>query len=143
MTAYLLGALCVVLAYLIGAIPFAYLVVYAAKGVDIRTVGSGNVGATNAGRVLGFRYFVIVFLLDLAKGLLPTLGLPRLVTAATGQTVPGLDVFVAIAAILGHNFPVYLRFKGGKGVATSLGAVSALDALASLAAAVGFATSLG
>ena len=130
MTASILAVLA---AYLLGAIPFAYLVVYAVKRVDIRTVGSGNVGATNAGRVLGFKYFALVFVLDLLKGLLPTLFFPRLVAQASGSSVDSLRVFVALAAILGHNFPIYLRFKGGKGVATSLGAVFALDAIASAA----------
>ena len=142
MNAPLPAILAVAAAYLIGAIPFAYVVVRAVKGIDIRTVGSGNVGATNAGRLLGFRYFVAVFLLDLLKGLLPTLLLPRLVAQATGHAVPGLVVLVAMATILGHNFPVYLRFKGGKGVATSLGAVFALDAVASVAAAAGFVATL-
>jgi len=142
MNPYLPAGLAVVAAYLIGAIPFAYLVVRAVKGVDIRTVGSGNVGATNAGRLLGFRYFVIVFLLDVAKGLLPTLGLPRLAAQLAGRQIPGLVVLVALAAILGHNFPAYLRFKGGKGVATSLGAACALDAVASAASAAGFVASL-
>ena len=142
MIPYLPAGLAVIAAYFIGAIPFAYLVVLAVKGVDIRTVGSGNVGATNAGRVLGFRYFVIVFLLDVMKGLLPTLGLPRLAAHAAGREFPGLVVLVALATILGHNFPVYLRFRGGKGVATSLGAAFALDAVASAAAAAGFVASL-
>src|SRR3954468_15758840 len=114
----LVATLAVVVAYLIGAIPFAYLVVYWAKGIDIRTVGSGNVGATNVGRVLGFRYFLLVFALDVLKGLLPTLGIPRAV-AAEGFGVPALPVLVALATILGHNFPIYLKFRGGKGVATS------------------------
>ena len=64
------------LGYLIGAIPFGYLVFYAAKGIDIRTVGSGNIGATNVGRNLGFRYFLLVFALDVLKGFVPTAGLP-------------------------------------------------------------------
>jgi glycerol-3-phosphate acyltransferase PlsY len=131
MLSYLLAILFVALAYLIGAIPVAYLVVYAVKRVDIRTVGSGNVGATNAGRYLGFRYFLLVFLLDLAKGLIPTLSFPVLLAEATGQHLHGLDVFVALATILGHNYPVYLKFRGGKGVATSLGALCALDTAAS------------
>jgi glycerol-3-phosphate acyltransferase PlsY len=130
--------LAVLAAYFMGAIPFAYLVVYAVKRVDIRTLGSGNVGATNAGRVLGFKYFVLVFVLDLAKGLLPTLYFPRLVAYVANSGVPSLAVFVALATIMGHNFPIYLRFKGGKGVATSLGAVFALDPIASAAAFVAF-----
>src|SRR5262249_35141917 len=120
------------------AIPFAYLVVYAVKRVDIRTVGSGNVGATNAGRVLGFRFFVLVFLLDLLKGLLPTLLFPIAVRRLTGSAPPELPVFAALATILGHTFPTFRRFKGGKGVATSLGAVGALDPIASLATFVAF-----
>ncbi|HEX8203652.1 MAG TPA: glycerol-3-phosphate 1-O-acyltransferase PlsY [Isosphaeraceae bacterium] len=142
MTTLALAVLAVVVAYSLGAIPFGYLVAYRVKGIDIRTVGSGNVGATNVGRVLGFRFFVLVFAFDVLKGLLPTLGLPRAVTALAGREVPALAVLVALAAILGHNFPVYLKFRGGKGVATSLGALSALDPVASGAAAVGFVTFL-
>jgi glycerol-3-phosphate acyltransferase PlsY len=108
------------------------------KGIDIRTVGSGNVGATNAGRVLGFKYFLLVFVLDLLKGLLPVVWVPWLVVKISARPVPELGVFVALAAILGHNFPVYLKFKGGKGVATSLGAFLALDPTASVAAVVAF-----
>lgn len=136
--ALLLSALSVALAYVIGSIPFGFLVARWGRGIDIRTVGSGNVGATNVGRILGFRYFVLVMLLDLFKGLGPTLGFPIAVEAMTGQAVPVLAVPVALAAILGHNFSVFLRFKGGKGVATSLGAVIALDPVAALAAAVAF-----
>ena len=69
-------------AYLVGSIPFGYLVAYWVKGIDIRTVGSGNLGATNVGRTLGFRYFLLVLLLDLLKGFLPTLGFPWLVEPA-------------------------------------------------------------
>ncbi len=126
------------LGYMIGAIPFGYLVFHAARGIDIRTVGSGNIGATNVGRNLGFRYFLLVFALDVLKGFVPTAGLPpglkRLGMAATVD----LPVFIAIATVLGHNFPVYLGFKGGKGVATSLGALLALEPIACAAAVVGF-----
>jgi glycerol-3-phosphate acyltransferase PlsY len=134
-----LSALLVTVAYLVGAIPFGYLTAKWLKGIDIRTVGSGNIGATNVGRVLGFRYFLLVFALDMAKGLLPTWGFPRLVPALTGRAAPPeLAVLVGLATILGHNFPVYLKFKGGKGVATSLGALLALDPVAGVASAVGF-----
>lgn len=128
--------------HLIGAIPFAYLLVLWIKGIDVRTVGSGNVGATNAARVLGGPFFFVVFLLDFFKGFLPTWGLPLLVRRWSGPEEPWLPVLVAVAAILGHNFPVYLRFRGGKGVATSLGALSALDPVACGAAVVGFGLSL-
>ena len=136
------SVLAVLAAYLIGAIPFGFLIFYRVKKVDIRTVGSGNIGATNVGRNLGFRYFVLVFLLDMLKGLLPTLLIPRAVEVLFGAAPPDLRVLVALATIIGHNFPVYLGFKGGKGVATSLGAVAALDPAASLAAVLGFGTSL-
>jgi len=129
---------CLLATYLVGSIPSGLLIARWFGGVDIRTVGSGNIGATNVGRVLGFRFFVVVFLLDYLKGFLPTLYLPPLAARASGQGLPDLPVGVAVAAIVGHNFPVYLKFKGGKGVATSLGAVSALDPLASVAAASGF-----
>jgi acyl-phosphate glycerol 3-phosphate acyltransferase len=135
-----LQLLAVVVAYLIGAIPFGYLIGRWVGGVDVRTVGSGNIGATNVGRVLGFRFFVFVFLLDMLKGLLPTLGcrlaLDRLGAGAAGASY--LPVLVALATILGHNFPVYLHFRGGKGVATSFGALLALDPVAMVAAGVAF-----
>ena len=129
-------------AYLLGSIPFGLLVARWFGKVDIRTVGSGNIGATNVGRVLGFRFFVVVFVLDFLKGFLPTLYLPVLASQSTGRDLPDLPVLVAVAAILGHNFPVFLKFKGGKGVATSLGAVFALDAVASVASATGFVSFL-
>src|SRR5438309_5697891 len=90
--------LSVAAAYLIGAVPFAYVIVRLRKGIDIRTVGSGNVGATNAGRVLGRKYFFLIFLLDLLKGVLPTVVARYLVS----WTIPDLPVLVALAAILGH-----------------------------------------
>lgn len=130
----LAAALALALAYLVGSIPFGYLIGRWVGKVDIRTVGSGNIGATNVGRVLGFRFFVAVFALDFAKGYLPTRFLP----GPLAPGAPDLPVGVAVAAILGHNFPIFLGFKGGKGVATSLGAVWALDWVASLAAATGF-----
>jgi len=132
----LASTLAILAAYLIGAIPFGYAIYYARRGEDIRKVGSGNIGATNVGRQLGFRYFVIIFILDVAKGLLPTLYFPLLAQKATGQPIHDLPVLVALATILGHNFPVYLKFQGGKGVATSLGALFALDAVASSATLV-------
>lgn len=136
------AALLLLPAHLIGALPCAYLVVRWRKGIDIRTVGSGNVGATNAGRVLGFRYFLLVFALDFLKGFLPTWGLPRLLERVDPPVAAWLPVAIAVATILGHNFPVYLKFRGGKGVATSLGALTALDPIASGAGLLGFIVSL-
>ncbi len=136
---YLWGATAGLLAYLVGSIPTAYLLVRLLRGVDIRQVGSGNVGATNAARVLGLRFFPVVFLIDLAKGLAPTLALPQAAERLHGGAIAGLPVLVAVGAIVGHNFPIFLGFRGGKGVATSLGAVTALDPWASLAAGLAFA----
>ncbi len=135
--------LAVLAAYLVGSIPFGYLVAYRVKGIDIRTVGSGNLGATNVGRILGFRYFLLVFVLDMLKGFLPTMGFPFLIEQLGGSRQPDLPVVVALAAILGHTFPVYLKFRGGKGVATSVGAVLALDPISCAASVVAFGAALG
>jgi glycerol-3-phosphate acyltransferase PlsY len=137
-TSLALSALGVLAAYLIGSIPFGYLITYWKKGIDIRTVGSGNLGATNVGRELGFRYFLLVLFLDQSKGFLPTLAARILESQHLGSWPPDLPVLVALAAILGHTFPIYLRFRGGKGVATSLGAVLALDPISCAVAIVVF-----
>jgi len=131
-------ALAVLGAYLAGSIPFGYLITYWVKGIDIRTAGSGNLGATNVGRTLGFRYFLLVLTLDLLKGFLPTIGFPRIANSLTGSHSADLPVLVALAAILGHTFPVYLKFRGGKGVATSLGGVLALDPISCAVAVAAF-----
>jgi glycerol-3-phosphate acyltransferase PlsY len=130
-------------AYLIGAIPFGYLAARWAAGIDIRKHGSGNIGATNVGRVLGTKFFFLVFVLDLLKGLIPV-GLAMLVQtrysdpSAYDQTqVWYLPEAAGLAAILGHMFPIYLGFRGGKGVATSIGV---LLVLAPFALFVGLAT---
>jgi glycerol-3-phosphate acyltransferase PlsY len=127
-------AFAVAASFAAGSIPFGPLIAKAVGRVDLRTVGSGNVGATNVGRALGLRWFVAVLLLDAAKGALPVLLLPR----ALGR--PGdewLAVGCAVAAVLGHVFSPFLGFRGGKGVATAAGAVAAASPLvAGLGAAV-------
>jgi acyl-phosphate glycerol 3-phosphate acyltransferase len=112
--------------YLVGAIPFGYLV-GRWRGVNIFQQGSGNIGATNVGRVLGRRFGILVFLLDFAKGALPVLAALRL-AAVTETSVPpeALGAAAGLAAFLGHLFPVYLRFRGGKGVATGAGVIAVL-----------------
>ena len=110
------AAIAVVAAYLIGTIPNAIMVARA-KGVDITSVGSGNPGASNIGRALGFRYFVLVFVLDAAKGLVPTL------VMVGNRPVAYL---CGAAAILGHVYPATRRFHGGKGLATGAGVLLAL-----------------
>lgn len=115
-------------AYLLGSIPFG-LLIGLARGVDIRESGSGNVGATNAGRVLGKGWGLLCFLLDVLKGLVPTLGYGLWAGLAGITTEPGESrtlealawMAVAAAAVFGHVFPIWLKFKGGKGVATGLG----------------------
>ncbi len=121
-------------AYLYGSVPFGYLAAKLIKGVDIRTTGSGNIGATNAARVLGFRFFPLIFLLDVSKGLLPVLAARALVPAGA-HSPPPLVVGTGLAAIVGHVFPLYLGFKGGKAVATSTGVFLVLSTWALLIAA--------
>jgi len=117
----MLTVLLVVAAYLIGAIPFG-LLLGLARGVDVRQHGSGNIGATNVGRVLGRGWGKLCLALDILKGLLPT-GAAGLLLRE-GEPDVGLLLrwlAVGLAAVLGHVFPIYLRFRGGKGVATTIG----------------------
>src|SRR4051794_39210345 len=111
------------ISYVLGSIPFG-LLVGLSKGVDPRTAGSGNIGATNVGRLLGGRYFAIVFALDFLKGLIPTLAASWVVHrhgAEQGTMIYALWLAIGFATILGHMFSIFLAFKGGKGVATSTG----------------------
>src|SRR5579884_255026 len=114
------------LSYLAGAIPFGYLIARW-RGVDILKQGSGNIGATNVGRVLGRPFGILVFLLDFAKGAAPAL-IAKWCASTQELDLPTdcLPVAAAVAAFLGHLYPIYLRFRGGKGVATATGAVSVL-----------------
>lgn len=127
--------LCAV-AYLCGSIPFGLLVAKWFRGIDLRQHGSRNIGATNVGRVLGSKWGILVLLLDALKGLLPTLLLPPL-AAEPGRL--HLQVGCGIAAILGHMFPCWLAFRGGKGVATSLGVILVLAPWGTLTALLAFA----
>ena len=106
-------------AYLLGSVPTGYLLGYFA-GVDVRRAGSGNVGATNVARVAGKWLGLLTLLGDAAKGFAPVFIALRMDLGA------GLTGFVALAAFLGHLYPIFLKFKGGKGVATALGALSVL-----------------
>jgi glycerol-3-phosphate acyltransferase PlsY len=114
-----LDALAVVVAYLVGAIPFGVLVSRAFYGTDIRSAGSGNIGAANALRTLGRRGAVAVLALDTLKGFAPTL-------AAAALGGPVVAALAALAAVVGHCFSPFLGFRGGKGVATYFGALFAL-----------------
>jgi glycerol-3-phosphate acyltransferase PlsY len=117
--------LSVIFAYLLGSVPTGYILGSLA-GVDVRKAGSGNVGATNVARVVGKRHGIFTLVADIAKGLVPVvialhLGLTSAATALVG-----------VAAFLGHLYPVFLRFQGGKGVATALGVFLGLSPWATL-----------
>jgi len=116
-----------VAAYLLGAVPFALILGKAVSKTDVRSVGSGNVGATNLARVAGWRWGGICLALDFLKGFLPAL-VGRLWFQADLALLH--SIVWGLAAILGHIFPIYLRFKGGKGVATSFGVVAAVSPIA-------------
>lgn len=133
---FALGAAFVV-AYLIGSLPFGFLIARYVAGVDIRQSGSGNIGATNVARVLGKKLGLAVLVLDCLKGALPTAALPWLLSDSAGLRLH-LAVVSGTAAILGHMFPCWLKFRGGKGVATALGVALALAPLSTAAAFVVF-----
>jgi acyl phosphate:glycerol-3-phosphate acyltransferase len=124
--AILLGL--IVPAYLLGSVPFG-LIVARTRGIDPRMGGSGNIGATNVGRLLGAKFFAIVFTLDLFKGLVPMIAAGLVLRRFIGDPRAyqpadyGLWLLAGFAAIAGHMFSVLLRFKGGKGVATSTGVI--------------------
>jgi len=148
--------ICCALAYLIGAIPFSWLFVRVLKGVDLRTVGSGNLGSTNAMRVLGVRWGLVIQVLDILKGWVPVYAagyfkIEAMEVLWTGEeninyvlNAPLLfehaTLLIGLCAVLGHMFPIYMKFRGGKGVNTSLGVFLALAPKAALfALAVGLA----
>jgi len=110
------------ISYLVGSIPTAYLFGKMLKGIDIRTVGSGNVGATNALRILGRKAGITVLLLDILKGFVTVVFLGNFFSDQT-LLLPAQDLrlLMGLACICGHNWTVFLRFKGGKGIATTFG----------------------
>lgn len=130
-------AVAVLGSYLLGSIPFGYLV-GKIGGIDIRKIGSGNIGATNVVRVLGKRYGYPVFVLDFLKGF----GAVKISISIATDAWPEwgspeiFGVLAAVASVIGHSFPVWLKFRGGKGVATSAGALFGLVPLAALIAVV-------
>ena len=116
-----------VVAYMLGSIPFG-LIIGKMKGIDIRKYGSGNIGTSNVGRILGKKAAIATLLGDGLKGLLPVL-LARVVIGGN----PGMLTATGIAAIVGHNWPIWLKFRGGKGVTTSYGAFLGIAWLPALA----------
>lgn len=152
-----------ILAYLVGSIPFGLLLGKAIKGIDIRDHGSGNIGATNVLRIVGKKWGILCLFLDFLKGFLPVVLATNLVRAGAesaavplpflaGLTEPlaadqqfmvhCLHVATALASILGHNYSVFLRFHGGKGIATSAGVLVALMPLVLACMLVVFCLSL-
>ena len=110
------------LGYLFGSCPTGYLLVRLLKGEDIRKFGSGNIGATNVSRVLGKKWAIFTALTDMFKG-----GLAILITMAMGHDGAALLSAVGAMSVIGHNFPVWIGFRGGKGVATSFGVIAFFD----------------
>lgn len=123
-------ALWFVLTYLLGSVPTSYWVARAFGGIDLRTFGSGNLGATNLYRAMGWKAAVPVALFDVAKGAIPVA-----VFAPTAGGAPWLPVALGITAVVGHVYSVFVRFKGGKGVATAAGVVIVLAPVAFLTCA--------
>ncbi len=113
--------LALVAAYLLGSLPFGYIMTKMLHKTDIRNYGSGNIGATNVLRVYGWRSALPVFILDLAKGLV------AVILARAVSDVPAIFLAAGFLAMFGHSFPVYLKFRGGKAVATSIGVLLALS----------------
>ena len=128
----MIALLALVCAFLVGSVPTG-VIVARAKGVDLRRVGSGNIGATNVGRALGKKWAFLVLVADAGKGALPVL--------LFGQILPSpwLPALGGLCAVLGQVFSIFLRGRGGKGVATSLGAGVALAPLPALACGLVFA----
>jgi len=111
-----------VLSYLLGSVPFGFLTAYLVKGIDIRKFGSGNIGATNVVRIVGKPWGILVFVLDFLKGLAAPAIAAYLIQGQANLTI----MLAAVLVVCGHNWTIFLKFKGGKGVATSLGALTAL-----------------
>ncbi len=107
--------------YLIGSIPFAYIITKTARGIDIRNFGSGNPGATNVFRVAGKTYGLITLMFDFLKGLITVS-----VTKLFYPDLISISIICGLLSIIGHNWPVWLKFRGGKGFATSLGVLLGL-----------------
>jgi glycerol-3-phosphate acyltransferase PlsY len=120
----MIGPLTTLLAYFLGSIPFGYVIVRWQKGIDVRGTGSGSIGATNVMRNLGIAGFLVTFVLDVGKGT----GAVLLARQLTGQSSTWTAA-AAVAAVCGHCFPVWLKFRGGKGVATGVGVFIALAPL--------------
>jgi acyl phosphate:glycerol-3-phosphate acyltransferase len=114
------------LSYLLGSIPWGYFLLHWQRGIDIREYGSGRTGMSNVLRTAGGRVATVVLLLDLGKGVLAVLLAREIIGTTSGEVVAGL------LALMGHNWPVFLKFRGGRGIATGLGSLSIMAPLAAV-----------
>ena len=120
-------ALAIGVGYLAGSIPFGWIAGKATRGIDVRDFGSGATGATNVLRTLGVKSFLLVLVADALKGYIPVLAMWYIAEPHVGSdTAHGLQVAAGVAAIIGHDWPLYIGWRGGKGVATSYGAMAGL-----------------
>ncbi len=140
---FLIAVLIIAGAYFLGAIPIAYLLVKSKTNIDIREVGSGNVGATNAARVLGNEWFVFLTLLDALKGAIPCLVMIIIFHTRFREVAPFARQFAVVlaglAAIVGHTLTPYLNFRGGKGMAAAAGVFVVISPITALALITFFA----
>ncbi|MGO4370995.1 glycerol-3-phosphate 1-O-acyltransferase PlsY [Paenibacillus sp. YIM B09110] len=125
------GVIAVVLSYLLGSVSFSIVIAKWVKGIDIRQHGSGNAGATNTLRVLGKGPGILVFLLDIAKGIAAVW-----IGHGLGGDNEWIPVLSGLAAIIGHNWPIWFKFKGGKGIATTVGVIATLAFVPAICAGV-------
>ncbi|MGE3316317.1 MAG: glycerol-3-phosphate 1-O-acyltransferase PlsY [Planctomycetaceae bacterium] len=128
------ASLAALLSYLVGSLPFGLILAKLVRGIDIREHGSKNIGATNVARVVGAKWGAVVLVLDALKGALPVWLIPGLLRASDSPGSLHLQVICGITAMLGHMFPLWLGFRGGKGVATAAGIVLVLAPIASAVA---------
>lgn len=125
--------------YFLGAIPFGLIIGKLVRGIDIREYGSGNIGFTNVLRNVGAKAGAVTLVCDIGKGAIPTLLAAVIVGDSTAEIGPftlddqGAQVIAAVAAVIGHNWSIYLKFQGGKGVDTTLGGLIAMSPLVGLA----------
>ncbi len=124
----------ILLSYLSGAIPFAYVIGKIFKGIDIRKYGSGNLGSTNAFRVLGIGYGILVQILDIAKGLFVVMVLSNIMydhlpfsNVTPFEDITLIKIIAGVSAVIGHTFSIFVGFKGGKGINTALGMLISLS----------------
>ena len=117
----------VLASYFLGAIPFSFLIAKYFKGIDLRKIGSGNPGATNVYRSCGFKYAFFAFLFDALKGFIAVYLIPKIFFDVNSDYFVYSRIIAFFTVVAGHNWTVFLKFKGGKGVATSAGAIAAFS----------------